>query len=188
MPAAALPARLNARLNTRMPAPGPARRRLLQGALLAGAGFGLSGCGFKPRGAADLPFKTLFASVPPASLFGAELRRTLRINGVSVVDSREGAQARFELMAELYEREITALSTSGRPREYQLRLRLRWQIRDDADRELIAPNEMVLRRQITVLDVQGVVNPEEEALLNADMRSDAVRQILRRMSAIKRPT
>jgi outer membrane lipopolysaccharide assembly protein LptE/RlpB len=31
------------------------------------------------------------------------------------------------------------------------------------------------------------VNPEEEALLYADMRQDAVRQILRRLSAVKVP-
>lgn len=163
------------------------RRRLLRLALPVAAALWLPGCGFKPRGAADLPFKTLFVSVPPASAFGAELRRTVRANGVTVVDSREAAQARFDLMSELYEREITALSTSGRPREYQLRLRLRWQVRDAQDQDLIAANEMVLRRQITVLDVQGVVNPEEEALLNADMRADAVRQILRRLSAIRKP-
>jgi LPS-assembly lipoprotein len=68
-----------------------------------------------------------------------------------------------------------------------LRLRVRWQLKDGAERDLIGANELVLRRLITVLDVQGVVNAEEEALLYADMRSDAVRQILRRMSAVKAP-
>lgn len=165
-----------------------ARRRLLYLAVLAGAGAGLPGCGFKPRGTAELPFKTFYSSVPPASAFGAELRRTMRANGVTLTDRRQDAQARFDLLSELPEREITALSTSGRPREYQLRLRLRWQVKNAQDQDLIAANEMVLRRQITVLDVQGVVNPEEEALLYADMRNDAVRQILRRLSAIKVPT
>lgn len=164
-----------------------ARRRLLHRALLVGAAAWLSGCGFKPRGTAELPFKTLYSSVPPASAFGAELRRTMRANGVTLTDRREDAQARFDLLSELPEREITALSTSGRPREYQLRLRLRWQVKNAQDQDLITANEMVLRRQITVLDVQGVVNPEEEALLYADMRNDAVRQILRRLSAIKVP-
>jgi LPS-assembly lipoprotein len=163
-----------------------ARRR----ALWAVGGLALipvAGCGFKPRGTAELPFKSLFVSVPPASQFGAELKRTIRVNGVTIVEQRDAAEARFELQAELPEREITALSTSGRPREYQLRLRLRWQVRDAKDQELIPSTEMVLRRQITVLDVQGIVNPEEEQLLYADMRSDAVRQIVRRMSAVRKP-
>jgi LPS-assembly lipoprotein len=111
----------------------------------------------------------------------------MRANGVTLTDRRTDAQARFDLLGELNEREITALSTSGRPREYQLRLRLRWQVKNAQDQDLIPANELVLRRQITVLDVQGVVNPEEEALLYADMRQDAVRQILRRLSAVKVP-
>jgi len=154
---------------------------------LLGAAAGLAGCGFTPRGQATLPFKTLYSSVAPASAFGGELRRTLRTNGVTIVDRRDEAQARFDLLSELQEREITALSISGRPREYQLRLRLRWQLKGEGERDLIPANELVLRRQIAVLDLQGVVNPEEEALLYADMRSDAVRQILRRLSALKMP-
>lgn len=160
-------------------------RRAVVGVL--GATVCLGGCGFTPRGQATLPFKTLYSSVAPASAFGGELRRTLRTNGVTVVDRRDDAQARFDLLSELQEREITALSISGRPREYQLRLRLRWQLKGEGERDLIAANDLVLRRQIAVLDLQGVVNPEEEALLYADMRSDAVRQILRRLSALKMP-
>lgn len=168
----------------------PAASRRTAARLILGlplAAVGLAACGFKPRGMASLPFKTFFANVPSASLFGAELRRTVRANGVTVVDRRDAADARFDLLSEINDREITALSTTGRPREYQLRLRVRWQLKDGAERDLIGANELVLRRLITVLDVQGVVNAEEEALLYADMRSDAVRQILRRMSAVKAP-
>jgi len=159
------------------------RRRLLLAALplplLA------AGCGFKLRGAADLPFDTFYTSVPSASEFGGELRRAIRRNGGTIVERREEAQARFDLLGESQERDISALSTSGRPREFSLRLRLRWQLRDTADRDLIPATEMLLRRTITVLDNQGVANQDEEALLYRDMRVDAVQQILRQMSALK---
>jgi LPS-assembly lipoprotein len=167
-----------------------ARRRLLRGtlALLApGVPLLAAGCGFKLRGAADLPFQTFYSSLPQSSQIGGELRRTLRTNGATIVERRNEAQVRFDLLAELAEREITALSTSGRPREFQLRLRLRWQVKDAAERDLIPANEMVLRRLITVLDTQGVANQDEEALLYRDMRTDAVQQILRRLSTIKLP-
>ena len=52
---------------------------------------------------------------------------------------------------------------------------------------LIAPTEMVLRRTITVLDVQGQINPEEEALVLRDMRTDAASQVVRRMAVIRLP-
>jgi outer membrane lipopolysaccharide assembly protein LptE/RlpB len=43
---------------------------------------------------------------------------------------------------------------------------------------------MLLRRAITVLDVQGIVNEEEVQLLYRDMRIDAIQQIIRRLSAL----
>jgi len=161
--------------------PHDGRRRLLAAGLAALLG---AGCGFKLRGQTELPFKTFHAPLPTSSQFGGELRRALRTNGATIVERREDAQVRFDLLGELPEREIAALSTSGRPREYQLRYRVRWQTRDANDRELIGPNEIVLRRQITVLDVQGIVNEEEVQLLYRDMRIDAIQQILRRLATL----
>ena len=162
-------------------APLAGRRRLLAAGvpvLLA------AGCGFKLRGQTELPFKTFYSPLPASSQFGGELRRSLRTNGATIVERREDAQVRFELLGELPEREIAALSTSGRPREYQLRYRIRWQVRDASNAELIPASEMVLRRQVTVLDVQGIVNEEEVLLLYRDMRIDAIQQILRRLAVL----
>lgn len=178
----------------------PARRALLglglQSALnrlaaplvLACAGSVLlSGCGFKPRGLADLTFSVVYIQAPSASAFASELRRNLRANRIDIASRIDDAPVRFDLLLEAPEREITALSTAGRPREYQVRLRLRWQVRDAAGRMLVAPTEMVLRRTITVLDVQGQINPEEEALVLRDMRTDAASQVVRRMAVIRLP-
>jgi len=153
--------------------------------LLAALPLLTAGCGFKLRGAADLPFETFYTGVPSASELDGELHRAIRRNGGTIVERREDAQARFDLLGETPERDISALSTSGRPREFLLRLRLRWQLRDSAERDLIPATEMLLRRTITVLDNQGVANQDEEALLYRDMRTDAVQQILRQMSALK---
>lgn len=166
------------------------RRAALSAGLwtLAAAAAGLiGGCGFKPRGAAELPFTLVHIQALSASAFASELRRNLRANRIDITARREDAQARFDLLGETQEREITALSTAGRPREYQIRLRLRWQLRDASDRVLLPPTEMVLRRTITVLDAQGQLNPEEEALMLRDMRSDGARQVVRRMAAVKLP-
>jgi LPS-assembly lipoprotein len=156
-----------------------------RGVVLAAPALLLAGCGFKLRGATELPFRTFYTALPQSSQLGGELRRAVRTNGATIVDRREDAQVRLDVLGEAVEQEITALSTSGRPREYQLRYRLRWAVRDATDAELIAPNEMLLRRLITVLDVQGILNADEVALLYRDMRLDAVAQILRRLSTLK---
>ncbi len=149
---------------------------------------GIAGCGFQLRGALALPFETFYTSTAPTSVLGGDLRRAIRAQGPRVVEQREDAQVRLDVLAEIPERDISALSTSGRPREFQLRLRLRWQVRDHRERNLLAASEMVLRRTLTVLDAQGVVNPDEEALLYRDMRGDAVQQIIRRLSTIVLPS
>lgn len=164
--------------------PHPGRRRALGAAGALAAALAAGGCGFKLRGQTELPFKTFWSSLPQNSPLGSELRRSIRTNGATTVDRRDDAQVRLEMLLELPEREIAALSTSGRPREFTLRYRLRWQAKDGADRELIAPTELLLRRAITVLDVQGIVNEEEVQLLYRDMRIDAIQQILRRLSAL----
>lgn len=163
---------------------GAGRRRALGAAGAIAAVIAAAGCGFRLRGQTELPFKTFWSSLASSSPLGGELRRALRTNGAATVERRDDAQVRFELLLELPEREIAALSTSGRPREFTLRYRLRWQAKDGANRELIAPTELVLRRAITVLDVQGVVNEEEVQLLYRDMRIDAIQQILRRLSTL----
>ncbi len=167
------------------------RRRALAGALVRfGSLLGLAtiaGCGFAPRGQAVLPFSRMYLGAPSASALAAQLRRQLRANGVELALRRDEAPVRLDLLSETNEREITALSTAGRPREYQVRLRIRWQVRDSAERSLIAPSEMVLRRAITVLDALGQLNLEEEALMLRDMRTDAAQQIVRQLSAVRLP-
>jgi LPS-assembly lipoprotein len=146
------------------------------------------GCGFRPRGSAPLPFSTFHTALPQTAPLGGELRRAVRNQGVRIVERRDDAQVRFDLLGESIEREISALSLTGRPREFLLRYRIRWQVKGMAEQELIPPTEMVLTRPIAVLDAQGLVNGDEEALLFRDMRNDAATQIVRRMSVLKVPT
>ncbi len=73
----------------------------------------------------------------------------------------------------------------GRPREFQLRLRLQFRATDGGDREFIPPSEIILRRDISAADNQLTARVDEEALLYRDMQKDMVQQLLRRLSSIK---
>ena len=164
------------------------QRRALR-ALIPPAGLAVAGCGFKLRGNQNYGFERIAVLPNPGGPLLTELRRSLA-NAVTVLPAEaplSQAQVVLDLLQEQREKIVVGVNASGQVREFQLRLRVRWQLKGEGDRDLIAANELVLRRQITVLDVQGVVNPEEELLLYADMRNDAVRQILRRMSALKAP-
>ena len=73
----------------------------------------------------------------------------------------------------------------GRPREYELRLRLQFRATDGGDREFIPPSEIILRRDISAADNQLTARVDEEALLYRDMQKDMVQQLLRRLASIR---
>ena len=165
-----------------------ARRRFARALTLLTAAAAVTGCGFQLRGSAQLPFDTLQAGFAPNSAIGADFRRLVRVQGdTRLVDRIEEAQVRLEILQEVREKEIVGFSSTGRPREYQLRLRLRFRLTEVANgAEQIAPTELLLRREITTTDTQLVAKEQEEALLYREMQTDMVQQLLRRLSAVRR--
>lgn len=81
---------------------------------------------------------------------------------------------------------MVGFSSTGRPREYQLRLRFTFRVVDRDGQPLLAPTEIVLRRDITSSDIEVVAKQQEEELLYREMQSDLVQQLLRRLAAIRR--
>lgn len=164
------------------------RRRRLARALALAPALALGGCGFQLRGSAQLPFETLYAGFLPTSALGGDFRRMVRVlGGTRLVDQPDQAQVRLDVLQELREKEIVGFSSTGRPREYQLRLRFSFKLTDVAKgTELIAPTEIVLRREITTTDTQVVAKEQEEALLHREMQTDMVQQLLRRLAAVRR--
>jgi len=168
---------------------GPRRAalRALAGIALAAPGVLLSGCGFHLRRTAALPFKTLYAGFAPSSAIGAEFRRLVRVaEDTRLVDNPREAEARLEVLAETREKEVVGFSSTGRPREYQLRLRFTFRVIDHDGAVLLAPTTIVLRRDITASDIDLVAKQQEEELLYKEMQSDLVQQLLRRLAAIRR--
>ena len=168
-----------------LPGGAVARTRLRLVAALLAAGIS-SGCGFQMRGSAQLPFRRLYSGFPRGSAIGAELRSFIRVSSDTViVDRVDDADAKLEVMFERREREIVAFTSTGRPREYQLRLRVRVRLVDARGTEWMPPTEMVLRRELTSSDIEVVNRAQEEELLYREMEADYVQQLLRRLASLK---
>ena len=165
------------------------RRAFLAGAAAitaAPAAGGLAGCGFRLRQNADLPFATLYSGFAPGSALGEEFRRELlRTTATKLVAKRDEAQVVLQILGETRERDIVAYSAVGRPREYELRLRLQFRATGPEEREFIPASEIILRRDISAADNQLTARVDEEALLYRDMQRDMVQQLLRRLATIK---
>lgn len=155
--------------------------RLLAIALL---GLLTAACGFQLRGQATLPFETLYVAIPETSPLGTELKRNI-IAGTRtrLVDTPAEAQAILELLAEERSKTILSFDTAGQVREYQLRYRMRFRVRDARGRDYLPQNEIRLTRDVSYNNSQVLAKESEEQLLYRDMQSDVVQQVLRRLAA-----
>lgn len=144
----------------------------------------LASCGFQLRGAATLPFNTLYVEAPQASLFANQLRRVIGIGSQTrITNNQAEADATLQVLYELREKEILSLSAGGRVRELQLRYRVQYQVYDKDKKPLAPLSEIVLRRDYAFNEQEQLSKEAEEALLYRDMQADAVQQLVRRLQA-----
>jgi len=146
----------------------------------------LAACGFKLRGTQQLPFATIALNFPPNSPLGTELARNIRAGtNTQIISDATKADAVFDLLGELRDRQVLTIDAQGRALEYTLRDRLRFRLRDSKGREVIEPTDLQVQRDISFNDSQRLSKESEEALLYRDMQTDLVQQLLRRIAAAK---
>ncbi len=144
----------------------------------------LAACGFQLRGVANLSFKSVFVQGSTLSI-SRELNQSFKTNGIQVMNSIEDAELLIEMLNETNEKRILSLSGGGVVREYELNYRVSFRTRDPASETWSAPQTVQARRDFSYNDNALLGKLDEENKLNTDMRSDAVREIMRRLSAIK---
>jgi LPS-assembly lipoprotein len=147
----------------------------------------LAGCGFELRRAPELRFRTVqLAGFKPGSPLADELKRNIAASTTTrVVDTAAQAQVIFEALTDAREKSVVASTAAGQVREVQLRTRLNFRLRTAAGRELIAPTEIVLSRDMTYRESAALAKEHEEAFLYRAMQSDIVDQVLRRLAAVQ---
>jgi LPS-assembly lipoprotein len=144
--------------------------------------LGLAGCGFQLRGNAALPFESVF--VEGGQEIVVALERAIRPTATKVTTRAQDAQVTLQILGESREKRILSLDSAGRVSEYRLLYRVSFKAVDNKGRELLEPQQIELRRDITFNDNQTLAKESEELLLYRDMQVDAVQQIIRRMSVI----
>lgn len=147
----------------------------------------LSACGFQLRGADGkgiIPFKTIYLNVSENSPLGVELRRNILARDAKIVTDPKAAEAIVDVLSESRDKSIPILNAQGRIRVYPLIYRLRFRVTGSGGKELIAPTEITLKRDISFNESQAIAKEKEEDMLYRDMQSDSVQQILRRLAAL----
>ena len=151
------------------------------------AALGLSACGFELRRAPELRFKTVqLVGFKPHSTLADELRRSIAASTTTrVVEAASQAEVVLEASADSRDKGVVASTTAGQVREVQLRAVLNFRLRNPAGKELIAPTEIALSRDMTYNERDALAKEQEEEALYRAMQSDIAAQVLRRLAAVK---
>jgi LPS-assembly lipoprotein len=163
--------------------PGMRRRHWLA----AASALLVAGCGFELRRAPELHFRTIALSgFAPRSPLLAELRTSIDATATTkVVEAITQAQVVLEALGDVRERSVVASTAAGQVRELELRIRFDFRLRTAGGRELIAPTELLLTRDMSYSESVALAKEQEEAALFRAMQSDIVAQVMRRLAAVK---
>jgi LPS-assembly lipoprotein len=155
---------------------------------MAGGALLLGGCGFKLSRPASYPFRTLHIAGSSLSSLALETQRQLQVGGTVevITDPRqiERAELVLEFLQDLREKVVIGRTSTGAVREFQLRMRVRFRVRNREGIERIPEVELEQRRDITFNESFVLSKSAEETLLYTNMQTEMVQQILRRLAAL----
>ena len=156
-------------------------------ATLVGAAL-MAACGFHLRGDVAYTFPTIFVNSPQPQPIVTELKRYLESSsGTRLVDNAKDAAVTLDIVSVVDDKGVLSLSSGGRVREYALSKRVSFSLRDKEGRDWIPAGEIVIRRSYTFNESEVLAREAQEQKLLAEMQSDAVQQVLRRLQAAKKP-
>ena len=149
----------------------------------------LSACDFHLRGhnmqGSGFPFGSLYLKSAAPSPLVADLQTSLELYKIRITSTSAEADLTLDIVSEASSKQIVALSGAGQVLEFQLNYRVALRAYDKQMNDWLPADEIALQRSLPYDDAQILAKEQEEALLYRDMRSDAVQQVMRRLSRAK---
>ena len=112
----------------------------------------------------------------------------VRCCGTTLASRKEEADVVLDVTAETQQAQILSLSTAGTVLEFLLIYRVGYRLHDNRSRDWMPPGEIALQRDLFYDSNAVLAKGIEQDLLFQDMRTDAVRQMMRRLSAARAPS
>ncbi len=147
----------------------------------------LNGCGWRLRGSMDtvLALPPLYLEIQNGSVeLRRELPQTFDSAGVHLMPTREAAELILVIQNETQERRVLAVGSAGKVSEYELQYQLRFSVRDQAGKEVMAADTIRQQRDYTFNESEVLAKGEEEQQLFGFMRSMAIQTLLRRLQGL----
>ena len=145
--------------------------------------LGMTGCGFHLRGMVDMPQwlnNVAIINEGPQEL-SSFVQAQLQAYNINVSDDPALASYWLFMQPEAFQQQITSVSASTTPRQYQLIYTVHFKLQTRQGKAIIPAGQVVVTRQITVNSDRILGSDEEEEITKKEMRQDAAIQILNRL-------
>lgn len=156
-------------------------RWLLRGALLIA--LLLSGCGFHLRGTSDVPEGVSPVYIEGGGVLVKILRERLLSSDQELATSSAGAKSVIRILGESVSNRVLSVNKGGKVIAYERHYQARFSATSRTGKAEIPPQSINLVRNFINPDTEVLGKALEADLITADMREDAARQILLRVSA-----
>ncbi|MDR9435950.1 MAG: LPS assembly lipoprotein LptE [Thiohalophilus sp.] len=148
----------------------------------------LQACGFRLRGAVDMPPElqyTVAEGVAPYSALGESLSRSWRLSNARLDFEREAvgsSAARLVINGEDVTRRTLSVDSAGRPNEYELRYQVRFTLEDAGGQPLLQNQNITVSRAYQFDPNNALAMDDEEARLERLLAEEAALQMMRRIT------
>ncbi len=147
----------------------------------------LTACGFHLRGSVEIPpyLKTIqLEDASPATRIAPELERALQDEGVIVTGDVALANAVLRLHSESFTRRVQAVDASGKAQEYGLRYVVVFSVLGPDGIAWLSNANVSSARDLRFDEGAVLGAGGEQEQLQAEMRTEAVRGILRQLARV----
>lgn len=144
----------------------------------------LVGCGFRLRGSnLHYPFRSIHIAGNASAM--THLLQRLLAGQMQVAAQPADAEVILTVLLDSEERNASALGTSAKVREVELRRQFDFSLVDAKGNALIESAPISLRRFVSYSENEATAKEAEFDILFADMRNDTAQQVLRRLAAAR---
>lgn len=164
-------------------------RRALVVLLVVASTLTQNSCGFRLQGQLAVPplFARTYIEAPvDQPRLKRQLAEALEISGVAVQDNAEGATAVVRIREARSEQRVLSASAQGRPREYEVVYRVRFEVFAGKSR-MLPLTDLELRRDYPFDESDVLARQREAGVLLAEMQREMAKLIHRRLAAIAQP-
>lgn len=145
----------------------------------------LTACGYHLRGAFNLPegLKKVYLQGGSAPL-REQFSKTLQGSSGQLVKYSDSGGITVRIFDNDIKQRGLSLSAGGRSNEFELHYRLEYELRDSANKILLAREPLDIRREYFNDQQDIIAKDNEESVIRNEMYQQAVRSILGRISAV----